>query len=116
VFWGTTEARAQVTPILPLQIVHLLLDVHNQNTPRGVGNHGLHLHTPGRASLGGAAPQEEAHAPPPGAAMQASLLLVLHVTPIGGVLTDKKGLEGRLNLLPKDCALLIGLHGLERVP
>src|SRR5262249_4772683 len=29
-----------------------------------------------------------------------SLLLVLHVTPIGGVLPKKKGLEGRLNLLP----------------
>ena len=41
---------------------------------------------------------------------------VFHRTPIGGVLADKKGLQGRLNLLPKNRPLLIGLHGLKRVP
>ncbi len=45
-----------------------------------------------------------------------ALLLVLHVTPIGGVLPRKKGLEGRLDLLLKHRTLLIHLHGLERFP
>jgi hypothetical protein len=44
------------------------------------------------------------------------LLLVRHLTPRGGVLADKKGLQGRLHLLPKHGTLLIGLHGLKRVP
>src|SRR6266567_165644 len=34
------------------------------------------------------------------------LLLVLHLTPMGGVLPDKKGLQGRLNLLPEHGTLL----------
>src|SRR2546425_1027118 len=46
----------------------------------------------------------------------AALLAVLHVTPMGGVLPHKKGLEPRLHLLLKDGTLLIGLHRFERVP
>src|SRR4030095_5802249 len=46
----------------------------------------------------------------------APLLLILHVTAIRGVFPHKKGLESRLNLLLKDRTLLIGLHGVERVP
>jgi hypothetical protein len=44
------------------------------------------------------------------------LLRVLHVTPIGGVLPDTKGLQDRLHLLPQHGTLLIGLHGVKRVP
>src|SRR5712691_13427914 len=64
-------------------------------------------HTPRR---GHERPSWVCDAPP------ALLLLVLHVTPIGGVLPRKKGLEGRLNLLLKDRTLLIRLHGVERLP
>lgn len=59
--------------------------------------------------------EEHAHPSWVGAA-RPPLLLVLHVTPIGGVLASKKGLQDRLNLLLKDRTLLIGLHGVERVP
>src|SRR5437763_8196008 len=54
-------------------------------------------------------PWRGAHAPP-------VLFLVLHVTPIGGVLPRKKGLEDRLNFLRKHRTLLIRLHGIERLP
>src|SRR4029453_17135475 len=54
--------------------------------------------------------------PPPAWRPALPLRRVFHRTPIGGVLADKKGLQGRLNLLPKNRTLLIGLHGLKRVP
>src|SRR5262245_14066299 len=54
--------------------------------------------------------------PKPGGATTHALLLVLHITPIGGVLPRKKRLEFGLNLLCKHRALLIRLHGVERIP
>src|SRR5215831_8057743 len=45
-----------------------------------------------------------------------TLLRVLDVTSVRMILPNKKGLEGRLNLLLEDCTLLIGVHVFERVP
>src|SRR5215831_16931766 len=67
-------------------------------------NQGKHKHTPRRGHK-----RPSWDVPP-------ALLLVLHVTPIRGVLSHKKGLELRLNLLFEDRTLLIGVHGLKRFP
>src|SRR5207244_10334210 len=61
-------------------------------------------------------PRRGVHAPPGSAMAPPALLLIFYVTPIGGILPYKKGLEGRLNLLLKYGTLLIHLHGLERLP
>lgn len=45
-----------------------------------------------------------------------TLLSVFDVTSVRMILPNKKGLEGWLNLLLKDCTLLIGVHVFERVP
>ena len=70
----------------------------------------------GRALLRPADIQEERARPSWVSDAPATLLLVLHVTPIGGVFAGKKGLQDGLNLLLKDRTLLIGLHRVERVP
>jgi len=45
-----------------------------------------------------------------------TLLSVLDVTSVRMILPNKKGLEGRLNLLLEGRTLLIGVHVFERVP
>jgi len=45
-----------------------------------------------------------------------TLLRILDVTSVRMILPNKKGLEGRLNLLLEDCTLLIDVHVFERVP